>query len=267
MILRNFLYLDTSILNDYLSTIEGFIEEGPIDQTEVQTKQKSGTANIKFVEGNLQSETSTETTQKLARTDASKFNKLYNLLSKNEMSQFLDAFDNEIWSQIRRGEILEIPAIINISKVFKLTQDVQNIPHMIDIMRAMGHDPFENEQEAKMFTGINTLGEFAGNQSIPIIFESEATKGYTFVAQLQRQYLKSEILNLEGGADIIGKVQRIIPRGKQEEIFSLIPAFDSFQSSINREQRRKMQNDKKSNNISEIIKGPAILITPLALYR
>jgi len=36
MILRNFLFLDTETMADYLSTLEGSIVEGPIDQSEVK---------------------------------------------------------------------------------------------------------------------------------------------------------------------------------------------------------------------------------------
>ncbi|RUT48003.1 hypothetical protein EJP82_02345 [Paenibacillus anaericanus] len=264
MILRNFLYLDTSVLNDYLSTIEGFIEEGPIDQTETEKSNKSGKANIKFAEGNLQAETSTETRQKIARTDASKFNNLYDYLAKENLNQFLDAFDDEIWRQIRRGEIIEVPSSITISKVFKMTQDLQSMSPMIDIMQAFGQEPFKDKQESNMFAGISSLGEHATKQNIPIIFESESTRGYSFYTRLQRQYLKTDISNLEGEADILGKVQKIIPKGKQEEVFSIVPAFDSF---LSREQKRKMLSDKKGKNLSDFIKGPAIVVTPIAIYR
>lgn len=267
MILRNFLYLDTSVLNDYLSTIEGFIEEGPIDQTEIEKKNKSGNANVKIVEGKIASETATETKQKLARTDASKFNKLYSYLSENSMIQFLDAFDESIWNQIRRGEIIEVPSRISISKVFKMTQDLQGISPMIEMMNAFGQEPFIDQKEANIFAGISKLSENATKQNVPVIFESESTKGYSFFTQLQRQYIKTDVSNLEDGADILGKVQKIIPKGKQEEVFSLVPAFESFTGNLSREQKRKMINDKKRQNVADFVKGPAIVITPIAIFR
>lgn len=267
MILRNFLYIDTYMLNDFLSTIDGYLEEGTIDQTELEKSQKSGKANVKVIEGNLLSETSTEIKQKLSRTEASKFQKLYDYLQDNSMSQFLDAFDEEIWKQIRRGAILEVPAKTNLPKTFQLTQDIQSMTPMVEIMQALGEVPLKEQRELAMFKGISILGEQAEKQNVPLIFETESTKGYTFVCQLQRPFIRTDLNNLVGEADVIGKVQRIIPKGNQEEIYSLIPAFDSYLSTLNREQKRKFMNDKKKSNLAEVIKGPAMIITPLAIYR
>ncbi|MGG3884046.1 DUF6414 family protein [Brevibacillus panacihumi] len=267
MILRNFLYIDTNMLNDFLSTIDGYLEEGTRDQTELEKSQKSGKANAKVIEGNLQFDSSTEIKQKLSRTEASKFQKLYAYLQDNGMSQFLDAFDEEIWKQIRRGEILEVPAKTRLPKTFQLIQDFQSMTPMVEIMQALGEVPFKEQRELAMFKGASILGEQAENQNVPLIFETESTKGYTFVCQLQRPFIRTDLNNLVGEADVIGKVQRIIPKGNQVEMFSLIPAFDSYLSTMNREEKRKFMNDKKKSKLAEVIKGPAMIITPLAIYR
>lgn len=267
MILRNFLYLDSGMLNDFLSTIDGYIEEGSIDQTELEKRNKSGKAAFKVAEGNLQSETSTETKQKIVRTDASKFQRLYDYLQEEDICQFLDAFDGEIWNQIKRGELIEVPAKMELAKPFALAQDLQDLMPMSQIVSSLGIEPFKDQEEAEIFNGLSFLGEYSKSTAVPIIFETESTKGYKFYCQLQREYVRTEINNFNSEADIIGKVQRIIPKGREEEVYSIIPAFESITSSMNRDQRRKNLRDKKNNNLSQLIKGPAIIVTPLAIYR
>lgn len=267
MILRNFLFLDTSMLDDYISTLEGYILDGSIDKTEVKKGEIGGKADIKIASSDAKTERSTETKQKLAITDAAKFQKLYEILEEKNMFQFLDAFDEGIWNQIRRSEMLEIPARIKISKNYKLVQDVENITPFIDLMKAFGQNPFKDQKENDAFEGFGAISKQVEKQNIPLIFEAESTLGFTFATYLSKKFLKCEINDLQGEATIFGKVQRIIPKGKQEELFSLIPAFESFTSSLSREERRKTQKDKVEKSISEMIKGPAIYITPLAIYR
>ena len=141
MILRNFLFLDTATMEDYLATIEGYIVEGAIDQTEVEKKDKSGKAGYKIVEGGIASEKSTETKQKLAVTDAAKFQSLYEILEEQDLVQFLDAFDEEIWNQLHRGELLEIDAAIRFPRPFILTQAIEDFSPLLDIVAAFDIDP------------------------------------------------------------------------------------------------------------------------------
>ncbi len=69
-----------------------------------------------------------------------------------------------------------------------------------------------------------------------------------------------------GEATVFGKIQRIIPKGERLEVFSLVPAITGV-ASLSREQRRKMQKSATKGQITEEIKGPAIILIPVAVYR
>src|SRR5438552_443583 len=98
MILRNFLYLDTSTVADYLSSLDGSVVEGPVDRTLSAKHDKGLKANFNVVEGALSGGGSSETREKRLVTDAAKFQRLYELIEEEHV-QWLDAFDDEIWQQ------------------------------------------------------------------------------------------------------------------------------------------------------------------------
>ena len=128
MILRNFLFLDTVAVDNYLAAVEGSLVEGMFEQTDVEKRQKSGKGGISKVvniEGGMGSEESTETKQRRLLNDSAKFQRLYNFLNEQDSVQFLDAFDPDIWNQFRRGEVLEIEASIKIPDIFALNEAVE----------------------------------------------------------------------------------------------------------------------------------------------
>lgn len=131
----------------------------------------------------------------------------------------------------------------------------------------LGTEDFAKPEDIAMVEALTGISKRDGEQSVPIIFEAESTPSFGFVAQLPRKYLRCDLSELRGEATVFGKVQRIIPKGKQEEIYNLLPALESYQATLNRAERRKMQKEKKEQNMAEQIKGPAIILIPLAIYR
>jgi hypothetical protein len=267
MILRNFLFLDIATMTDYLSTLEGSIVEGPIDQTEVEKREKGGKAGYKIIEGSAASEASTETKQKLAVTDAARFQRLYELLEQQNLIQFLDAFDTDIWSQLRRGELLEIQATIRLPESFMLTQAVEDFAPLLDIMAAFDEDPLSDPKTRNAFEGIRAVAKLTEKKHIPLLFEAASTTGFRFVANLPRQYLRCELSDLQGEAIVFGKIQRILPKRKKLEVFSLLPAFTASLPGLNREQRHRMQREMSKQKLAEVVRGPAIVLAPVAVYR
>lgn len=109
--LRNFLYLDTSTVSDYLSSLEGSVIDGQVDHTQSTKNEKSIRGDFKVLQGGLGGSGSSETKEKRLVTDAARFQRLYELIREKHL-QYLDAFDDAIWQQIQRGELLELPGKI-----------------------------------------------------------------------------------------------------------------------------------------------------------
>lgn len=252
-------------MEDYLATLEGYVTEGSIDQTEVEKSDRTGKAGYKIVEGKIASERATETRQKLAVTDGAKFQKLYELLK--DSVQFLDAFDEQIWNQLRRGELLEVDAIIRIPKSFMLTQAMGDLSPLMDIIAAFDEGAFADPKSREMLKSMSAIAKRVEEKPIPILFEATSTRGFTFVAHLPRRYLRCPLSDLEGEATVIGKIQRILAKGTKYEVFSLFTAFPSFLPSLSRDQRNQMEREMVKQGLAEVVKGPAIILAPLAIYR
>jgi hypothetical protein len=264
MILRNFLFLNTATTEDYLAALEGYTLEGPIEQTEAETK--GGEVGVdKIIKAGKASGASTETKRRLAVTDASQFQRLYEILEEQELVQFLEAFDEEIWGQIHKGEILEIEANIRLPQSFELTQTIENFSPLLDIMTVLDQDPLSDPKTKMAFDGIRAVSKLSESKPIPLLFHADP-EGFSFVGYLPRKFLRCEPSELQGEATVFGKVQRILPKGKSLEVFSLLPDLSNL-PNMNREKRRKMQRDMSKQGLSEVVKGPAIIIDILAIYR
>jgi hypothetical protein len=268
MILRNFLFLDTDTLDDYLAALEGYVVDSAIDQTETEKKDVTGKAGYKIIEGELTTEKSKEMKQTLAVTSAAKFQKLYDLLEKQEEGfRYLDLFDQEIWGQIRRGDLLEIEAKIHLPKAFALMQTMDDFSPWLDIMSLVGDKPLADAKTKAAFEGLKSVSKLSEGKPIPIVFESSSTPTFGFTANLQRRFLKCQLSDIEGDATIFGKVQRVIKRGEKVEVFSLLPAFSAKLPSLNAMQKKQMQQGMAQKELTEIVKGPALIISPVAVYR
>jgi hypothetical protein len=130
MLLRKFLYLDTALVDDYLSQLEGYVVEGPIDQTDTVKGTKGGKLGINSVlkaEGSAGAESTSETRQRRVITPRARFQQLYKLLEEEDSIQPLDAFDPDIVSQLRRGEVLEIEALLRVPEIFLATDAMSGL--------------------------------------------------------------------------------------------------------------------------------------------
>lgn len=266
MVLRNFLYLDTDMLNDYLSTLEGYLVESA-ELIENQVTKTSGKAGVTFVEAGRESDKESGTVKRVAHTNAGKFQRLYELLEDESMVQYLEAFDSTIWNGIKRNEILEVPGIISIPQMYSTLHEVGNISPLVDLMKAFGQSDLIDEKSMNAINGLKAIGDLNDNKDIPVVLNLESMSEYSFAAKLIPDYLKCEIDKLDGEVTIIGKVQKKIPKNEKYEVFSMVSGVDSLMKHQNREERRKYEKNKTDKNMSDTIKGPAMVLIPLAIFR
>lgn len=256
---RNFIYLDTITLNDYYSAIKGGLTDGQELITK-GSKSQSGGAKIYGLGGTLESETASEVREKVVVTDAAKFDELYKLMESQGDIQYLDCFDNEIWNSIKRREILEIEVLVKIPDLYKTMNAIGDLMPLMGVLeQVMGKDMFKNEEEKNMVTGIMSMVNLENNQTIPLVCESESTEGYKFIVELSKEFLRMDVTNLNGEMTLFGKVQKIIPDGIEIEVYNMFSGLKAL-----------MEIGNQNNNIEQFIEkvtGPAMKITPLAIYR
>ena len=266
MVLRNFLYLDTSMLNDYLATMEGYLVESS-ELIENKLTSTSGKGNLKIAEAGHQVDVETGKVSKLKQTDTGNFQKLYDLIDDKSLLQYLEDFDNEIWNDIKRNEIVEMPGILSVTNLFNTLNQVGSISPLIDIMNVFGDSDLVDEKSMTTINGLKAVSEMNNDKEIPVILKLEFSDKYSFAAKLQPEYIRGNMEKLDGEVTMLGKVQKVISHDQEYELFSLTSGIDSLMKHQSRDQRRKYEKNNTDNNVSDKISGPAIILIPLAIYR
>ena len=181
MILRNFLYLDDAMLDDYLSTLEGhLVESGEVINN--KTTKTSGKVDVKVVGGGRETDLVSGTINKVQQTNAGKFQRLYELLESNSMLQYLEGFDNEIWLSIKRQEILEIPGIISIPRTYNMMQTVGNLEPLLDLMQSFDKSDVIKTEDME---SLKILSAIDKGKNIPVIINLEDNNNYKFTSMLK----------------------------------------------------------------------------------
>jgi hypothetical protein len=194
--------------------------------------------------------------------DAAKFQRLYELIEKEHL-RYLDIFDESIWSQIQRGDLLEIQAKIRTPEFFKLTQVFDAISPLVDVVKAVDESFVDAKTDAVM-KGFGGLTKILEERPLPLLFEAVSTPGYHFVVDLSRQFLRCDISELQGEATVLGKVLRVLAKGQVHEAFSLVPMTVP---NLDKKAQKKLQKDCKSRNLVETVRGPGAVLAALAVYR
>ena len=125
MKLRNFLYLNENILDDYLSALEGSLPEKIITK-EKQTTDKKGSLGGKVVGVGAEKIVETETQQERTLTPSAKVQLFMDLLQNEEDIPFYEFLNDEIWNQLSRDEIVEFMGAIRFSKLKEFSPLIEN---------------------------------------------------------------------------------------------------------------------------------------------
>ena len=273
--LRDFLFLDTKAVSNYVAQVEGYAVDGPIDQTETGKKDRGGKIGATLgpigAEGTISSGSSFEVKQKLAITPEAQFEQLHKYLDSQgapgQGIQQLDAFDEQIWNQLQRGEILEVEATIQVPQSFLITQTGQALSQFMELGEALGKDPTADPQLAEAAKAFKSFSKMAEDKPIPLLFETTSTPEFKFLTELPKQFLRCDLSDLQGEATIFGKVRRIIRKGEQRNVFSTFPAFTGLLPNLNPNQMQQAQRQLAEQGLADTIEGPAIILTTVAVYQ
>lgn len=269
MILRNFLFLDTNTLTDYLSAIEGYAIEGTIDEKEVKTggaKAKLGGGQIP-AEVNVGGKKIVETSQKKRITETAQFHKFYEYLEREKAIQPITTSDDLLWDQFEKNEFLEVKAKAWVSQSFILSGGIDEISKSIDLKEYLG-DKIDSSAKGD-FAYSTLMGGFkkaATEAEIPLLYEPVYRSGFLFLSRLKRQYLKCQVADLQTEVTVLGKIQRIVNEGQTIEVFNPLSNLFTSLKRLTEDKLRNLKTEMTKHGLLEEIEGPVIVLHPLAVY-
>ncbi|HEX2391454.1 MAG TPA: hypothetical protein VHI77_00910 [Solirubrobacterales bacterium] len=199
MRLRRFLYLDGDLTDEFLAQAEGglYSEE---DQSTTASSERGGTvglsagpaaAEVGAAKGGQESRA-----RKVRQTEESGFSRLASLLESSGSVQWLDSFDDEIWEQLERGEVLEIECQLQLPQIVQFMQVRAAIEPMKELMELTG-EKFDPEA----VQGFGVLGLI--NQMLegtPLIASALGSPDFRFIASLHDNWLRVAADELQGEA-------------------------------------------------------------------
>jgi hypothetical protein len=273
MELRQFAYRDDPLVREFLAQLEGGVfDEDTTVQRSGKRKGASGRASLGPVGasadvGRDYAEESRRTTK---QTGASEFERLHQLLEQREAIQFLDAIDDNIWSQLRRGEIVEIEAVVQPTGLQKVAELFTTLQQLLPFAQAAGVEETLDSEAMTILTFIRDLANANPRDSVPIIVSLASTPKYKFAAQLRTDHLVAGEELLEGEVTVLGKIARKLREG---ETYMVGAVFAGLEQMLDDKSQRELAEVFEKPEVRALglasprLEHPAATLTPIALYR
>lgn len=267
MALRNILYIDSSMIDNYMSQIDGYIYEEAtiVSSSNNEKKGKIGVSAI-GIEGHVQGE-STETTQKTTKiTEASKLDKVIKYLEKEDELKCYEGINSDSWNEISRNDFLEILVKPRLTRIEELSEAAKSIKNLVNVIQPYTDTKMIDNKVKDALNGIESLSKIKNANTITCVFNFEDNE-YPAVAYLDESCLKVPIEKVtQQSSYLLCKVQRKIPKGESIELDELFEGLKSI--ATNRSQRRKMPSNLSNPDvIKDKVKGPAFVVIPIAIYQ
>lgn len=151
------------------------------------------------------------------------------------------------------------------SKTKELTDSVQKFADLANLIQGITDQPVLNKEATEAINGFSALGKMKSGKEISCVFNFYDGK-YPLVVYLDENYFRCEQDSFVGQSYMLCKIIRKIPKGqsiKLDEIFD-----DIKKLPLNRNQRRKMpKNMDNPDVIKDVVKGPAMVVVPVAVYQ
>ena len=260
--LRRFLYLDAGLTDNFLSQAGSDIYE---EEAQTQTSEKgrklggglkAGPAHAE-AGGDRASKVTTERT--VRRTPEGAFTRLVEVLEAEDAVQYLEALDDEIWNDLRRGEAIEAECNIAVPLLIQIGLLLQSQP-IPQIAEAFG-----TTLDAETETVMGQLATLIGMLKVlPVICELTGSPKYKFVVPLNPEGLTATLDDLNGEATVFGTIEKKLT-GRSK--WSLLDAIGL--GGLPRSARREFDKDvAKAEALRDFtVSAPAAILSPVAIYR
>lgn len=270
MKLRNFLYLNTKVVEDYVAAIDGYTydEESQAIATSSENAigAKGGVPALSG-SGTHTQKKEEEIKRAVKISDAAKFDKVYKYLQSDDDDglMYYELISEKVYTELSRDSFLEVLVTARFSKMKELTNNITKIAELASVFETITDQQILDKKANEAITGFTALGQFKTQKEIACVFEFEDQK-YPLVAYLDEAYFKCGQESFVGQEYLLCKVIRKVPKGqsiKLDEIFDNIKKMP-----LNRTQRRSMpKNIDNPSEIRDVIKGPALVVLPIAVYQ
>ena len=262
MMLREFLYLDTSLVDNYLAQVE----DGLYNETRQREMGAAGgqgelSMNMGVVQGNLGGNGSSEKEAERTyhQTPESRFNRLYEKLQARPVEDF----SKNLWGDVKRGEVLDVECDLEVPSTARLMAQGDQLSAFADLVRTFSPGTI-SAQDEEALAGFQAFTSRGGSDRF-IATGELSTDAPVFAFKLSKEYLRSDMDGLEGEVNVVGKVERKWPEGESHSLLD-IPGL-SLMSRKDRRAAAKEENSDQPAPDGMELNGPGVSMSVIAIYR
>lgn len=270
MKLRNFLYLNTKVIEDYIAAIDGYTydeESQAIATSSENALTGKGALGIASGSGSHTGKQSEEIKRSVHISDAAKFEKVHKYLRSDEEDglKYFEFLTDTDYDGLYRDDFLEALVTARFSKMKELTDSVMKIAELAAVFETITDQQILDKKATEAVQGFTALGQIKSGKEISCVFEFADGK-HPLVAYLDESYFRCNQDNFVGQSYLLCKIIRKIPKGQSIKLDEI---FDDFKKlPLNRAQRRNMpKNMDNPAELRDVIKGPALVVLPIAVYQ
>ena len=161
-------------------------------------------------------------------SDAAKFEKVYKYLrSDDEGLKYFEFLTDADYSGLYRDDFLEVLVTARFSKMKELTDSVKKIAELATVLESFTDQQILDKKTNEAIQGFSALGQMKSGKEIACVFEFE------------------------------------------DGLHPLVAYLDDIKKlPLNRSQRRNMpKNMDNPAELRDVIKGPALVVLPIAVYQ
>lgn len=269
--LRQFLYRDTELVREFLAQLEGGIYE--TDNRTARSEKQGGLgasigAPFARAEAKRAGQSGEESQRLLQQTPSSEFERLHQQLETQEFFVAIQECDDEGWSALQRGAIIEVEVVVRLGGLRKLMQLVSEMKTAMAFMQSIGSATDPKSQAT--LDGMEGLARLDDQASVPIVASVAAAPRFQFACELRASALVADQDRLEGEATLLGKVQRKLRRGERYLPISGMSNVMEAMATKDKAALGKTFSDPKAKAMGladPSVGFPGIVLTPIALYR
>lgn len=278
VILRDYLYLDTERLQNYLSSLDpGVIQEVRQRVTSSRDSETGGGFHVAAVSvgHSRQSGASTEEEMTLRVTSQHLFHRVYEELKKREQIEIFAETDPIDSQRAEKRTVVEIARPFSPSPLSEMVRSMfETVRLLEDLGIAQERLDPTTKQMLKQMAMVFRHDQM--NQELPMVSRAEGTEA-SVVFLVKTQFLQVELDAFDGDMTVFGKVEKQIPAGQSLDLFdsmNVIPkglrrssgTSDLREALISVFTSWPEQLGGPLDPTSVNIPGPVIVVSPLAVY-
>lgn len=263
--LKNFIYLNESALDGYLSSLEDGLRRS-VEAKTAKTSSMSGKAGAAGFGVDGGRERQEEETTSRTDTPAAKFERLQRLAREdNEMSGWIEVVNPDTdLAHVGIGALLELECEIFVPEMIKALSPTGGLVRAIDQVQALAPLAAMFGSEISGLPGAGQMDAMKGFAQIlgsdAVLVGEPTDSDWRVAGKLLDTYLHGEV---EGFARVVGKVSAVLGDGAWKPLLAL-PGMNLLSREKRREMERKGPDDGQE---ASWLKGPAAMLDVLAIYR